>query len=269
MFKKSQVFQKMQPSTKLVSIITFPAVLFSILWDHLSRADNIHYLSFADQRLILGIPNFFDVMSNLPFAIVGVYGALLATKNKNLHSNAIYQLFLFFSVSIFFVSLGSAYFHWVPTIYRLFWDRLPMSLGFASVLGILVMDRTNAAIGRWFFGFALLFAVASTVLWHLQIWDLRPYVITQFGTLLMIVFILILFPDGKIQNSNYWKGFVFYALAKVTEVLDLHIFSSTHILSGHSIKHLLAAWGIYEIMKMYKMNKMGTFDRNLSLDTPT
>jgi hypothetical protein len=38
------------------------------------------YNDFADQHTILGIPNFYDVVSNVPFLIVGVLGLYAISK---------------------------------------------------------------------------------------------------------------------------------------------------------------------------------------------
>jgi hypothetical protein len=38
------------------------------------------YHQFADQRTLLGIPHFFDVLSNLGFLVVGLWGAVFVLK---------------------------------------------------------------------------------------------------------------------------------------------------------------------------------------------
>jgi len=39
---------------------------------------DLDYHNFADRRSFWGIPNFFNVMSNIPFLIVGLIGLMLA-----------------------------------------------------------------------------------------------------------------------------------------------------------------------------------------------
>jgi hypothetical protein len=41
------------------------------------------YHLFADQRSFLGIPNFNDVVSNLPFAVVGVWGLVFLLRSDS------------------------------------------------------------------------------------------------------------------------------------------------------------------------------------------
>jgi hypothetical protein len=47
----------------------------------------------------------------------------------------------------------------------------------------------------------------------------------------------------------------FYALAKVLEALDKPIFSLGHIVSGHTLKHLVAATAAYWIVRMLQKQR--------------
>ena len=85
------------------------------------------YHDFADKRKILGMPNFWDVASNIPFLIVGILGLMSL---KNIASN--YLPYLIFFVGITLCFFGSAYYHWSPTTETLVWDRLPMTIAFMS-----------------------------------------------------------------------------------------------------------------------------------------
>ena len=80
---------------------------------------NQDYHQFADQRELFGIPNFWNVVSNLPFIAIGAAGLL------RFHHNAI-SLVLF--TGIFLTGFGSSYYHLDPNDSTLFWDRLPMTL---------------------------------------------------------------------------------------------------------------------------------------------
>ena len=86
------------------------------------------YNLFADNR---GIPNFRDVASNLPFAIVGILGLW------NLRGGG--DLVLFTGVQLTF--FGSAYYHLAPSDVRLVWDRLPMTLVFMPLLAWVGRER--------------------------------------------------------------------------------------------------------------------------------
>ncbi len=56
---------------------------------------DVSYHQFADRRLIAGIPNFANVLSNFLFLVVGLYGVLLIKKSRAPHSvNLVYIVFI-------------------------------------------------------------------------------------------------------------------------------------------------------------------------------
>jgi hypothetical protein len=96
------------------------------------------YHQFADQRELLGIPNFWNVVSNLPFIAVGAAGLLRFRRDA--------ATFVLFS-GLFLTGFGSAYYHLNPSDSTLFWDRLPMTLCFAAILSTVVEERVDARAG--------------------------------------------------------------------------------------------------------------------------
>src|SRR6516165_11348492 len=99
-------------------------------------AQDQSYHQFADQRTLIGIPNFWNVVSNFPFLLVGAMGLLEFHRHA-----ATIALFL----GILLVGFGSSYYHWNPNDGTLFWDRLPMTLSFMAILAIVVEERVSAA----------------------------------------------------------------------------------------------------------------------------
>src|SRR6202040_798655 len=97
------------------------------------------YHQFADQRAIFGIPNFWNVVSNIPFLAVGAAGL------RRFHDDAATVVFF---LGVFLTGIGSSYYHWDPNDSTLFWDRLPMTLSFAALLALVVEERVNASCGR-------------------------------------------------------------------------------------------------------------------------
>jgi hypothetical protein len=83
------------------------------------------YHQFADQRELFGIPNFWNVVSNLPFVVVGAVGLL------RFHRDATTTVLF---IGIFLTGFGSSYYHLDPNDSTLFWDRLPMTICFAAIL---------------------------------------------------------------------------------------------------------------------------------------
>jgi hypothetical protein len=72
----------------------------------------------------------------------------------------------------------------------------------------------------------------------------------QFYTLVLILLILWLFPARYTRGADLLVAMGFYVLAKVLELSDRRIFNLGHIVSGHTLKHLAAALGVYWIFRM-------------------
>src|SRR6266508_310985 len=96
------------------------------------------YHQFADQRSWLGMPNVWNVSSNLPFIAVGAVGLWQFRDDP-----ATVVLFL----GIFLTGFGSAYYHWNPNDGTLIWDRLPITLAFMAILASIIHERVSARAG--------------------------------------------------------------------------------------------------------------------------
>jgi hypothetical protein len=205
----------------LILAACIAVLLFLILAPALHQSQAYH--NFADQRTILGIPHFWDVVSNLPFLVVGLVG-LFGFRDLPLR-------ILFFGV--FSTAFGSAYYHWDPNNSRLFWDRLPMTIVFMSLVALAIHQRKLVLP-------LVLVGVMSVVWWRIAD-NLWPYGLVQFGSMVAIVVIAIRSEPGL------WPVIIFYGFSKITEYFDKQIYSCFP-LSGHTLKHLtagIAAWYIY------------------------
>ena len=207
------------------------------------------YYQFADHRSFFGIPNFFDVISNLPFLLVGIYGLLLFRKNTPSGSlPSLRYAYIIFFVGASLVAFGSGYFHLNPNDSTLVWDRLPMTISFMSFVAIIVGEYLNEAIARKLLVPLLFLGVFSVIWW----WftdnndggDLRVYILVQFLPMLLIPYIVWLYPPTLEPNSYVWGLLGMYVLAKVLELLDKPIFQILKVISGHTLKHLAAALGV-------------------------
>ena len=155
---------------------------------------------------------------------------------------------------IVLTALGSAYYHLAPDDARLFWDRLPMTIVFGSLLAAVIAERIDQAAGRILLVPLVLAATASAVFWRAT-GDLRPYIVAQFFPVVGIPLLLGLFP-ARYTGAAYWAGLIlWYGAAKAVEALDAPIYSLGHIVSGHSLKHLAAAAGTWWLVRMLKRRK--------------
>ena len=196
-------------------------------------AQDQSYHFFADNRAFWSIANFWNVVSNLPFALVGLLGLwrLRSAADRVLFSGVLLTFF------------GSAYYHLAPSDARLVWDRLPMTLVFMALLTCVVSEENNLRFRHWLLTILVAIGVAS-VLWWSVTNDLRPYVLVQFGPLLILVPALWFIHDARYLAAVL----AFYALAKLAEFCDRAIFSGLPV-SGHTIKHVLAAIATYFIFR--------------------
>jgi hypothetical protein len=200
------------------------------------------YHEFADRRPLLGIPNAFDVLSNLPFAVIGILGLAGVTRAGERWAQPAFLL-LFTGVTL--TSIGSAYYHLAPSTATLFWDRLPMTLAFTSLLALTLGERVSARAGPWLLTALVTIGLASVASWELGeragAGDLRLYALVQFLPMVLIPLALVLFPARWLRARDLVGALGWYALSKVFEALDRPIFALGGIVSGHTLKHLAAA----------------------------
>lgn len=239
--------------TKKIGLIVLAVLMVAgaLLMPRFGQPDAYH--AFADQRSLFGVPRFGDVVSNLAFLIVGAFG--LATLHglrrgaRALDRSSSAAATVFF-LAVVLIAAGSAYYHWEPTTTRLYWDRLPMAVAFTSLLALFVIDRIDARVVRQLaLPLLVLFGIACTTYWH---WseqagegDLRFYFLVQAACMVFVPLVVVLFP-GRLTTRRHviWIA-GFYAAAIVCELMDPKILeASSGVVSGHTIKHLLAAIAI-------------------------
>jgi len=201
------------------------------------------YHQFADQRRLFGIPNFWNVVSNLSFLAVGAAGL------RRFHHNPATVIFF---LGVFVTGLGSSYYHWDPNDSTLFWDRLPMTLSFAAILALVVEERMSAKTGA-----ILLWPVLAIGLFSLLLWrwtdDLGLYFWVRFFPGLAVLSLFLLYPT-RYTGTHYWIiAAALYALAKLFEFTDVAIYSAGNLLSGHTLKHFAAAAACFAILTYFKV----------------
>jgi hypothetical protein len=215
-----------------------------------------NYHLFADTRSLFGIPNFFDVISNLPFLIAGIGGFMYVLQLKQgkafreKHERWPYlTFFLGFALTCF----GSAYYHLSPENGTLVWDRLAMAVVCMGILAGALNDRIGAPTGTLCLVPLLAFGIFSVVYWYFSelngSGDLRPYIIVQFYTLAALLLLTLLFPARYTKSGWLLAGGTAYLVAKVLELLDKELFRSVNI-SGHTFKHLVASLAAAFIVQM-------------------
>ena len=228
----------------LAIIVAVIIAIFSI--DPIAQDPAYH--NFADRRRIFNIANFFNVLSNLPFVIIGIMGIrLVALRQATGGLTELQALYLTFFVGVFLTGFGSAYYHYQPGNQTLLWDRLPMTIAFMALFSAIVGEYISTQLARKLFVPLLILGIASVVYWQVTELggrgDLRAYVLVQFLPALLIPLILWLF-ESRLNGDKYIWGIIgAYAASKLMELFDARLYSAFGLVSGHSLKHLVAAFG--------------------------
>lgn len=237
----------------LVSL-TLVVIIAAILAPRLAQP--LAYHNFADRRVWLGIPNFADVVSNVGFALVGIWGLLVllgkSSRAQFVDSRERWPYVIVFAGMVL-TAIGSSYYHLAPDNDRLVWDRLPMTMVFMALVAAMIIERISVPIGLAVLPILLLVGITSVVQWHISeingASDLRFYAALQAYAVLLLLAILLL-PPRYTRSSDLPVVVGFYVLAKITEAADRPIFAFGHVVSGHSIKHLAAAAAGLWILRM-------------------
>ncbi|HTU66251.1 MAG TPA: ceramidase domain-containing protein [Steroidobacteraceae bacterium] len=219
----------------------------------------LSYHQFADCRTFWAIPNFFNVVSNLPFLVGGGLGLALIWRGGGRFVDGREQLpYLVFFLGALLTCLGSAYYHAAPDNPRLVWDRLPMTLGFAGLVAAALAERVDFRLGLRSLWPLLLLGVASVVYWYgterAGAGNVIPYAAYQAWSIAVIVLVIAIFPARRYTHGSLllWAA-VFYGVAKVFETFDLAVYRMLGgTLSGHTIKHLFAAAAVFAIVRQLR-----------------
>jgi hypothetical protein len=229
------------------------------------------YHAFADTRMLLRIPNGLNVLSNVPFFFVGLAGLRLIGRGPSRDPDGPFRpgahtafetlrerpAYVLFFVGIFLTTFGSGYYHWRPDTLRLFWDRLPMAMAFSALFAVVIAERISVYASRMLL-LPLVFAgIASVVLWRVSEQagrgDLRPYLFVQLFPMLALPLMILMFRSRYSRGLELLGVIGVYAVAKVAEIFDQDVFVLTMgTISGHTIKHLLAAVSAWLVVDMLK-----------------
>lgn len=226
-------------------------VLFSIQ----PIAQDLAYHNFSDLRIFFGIPYFMDVVSNLPFIIIGIMGWQLTTKSYRKTTMAYFLISLTLFTGIFFTGVGSAFYHYAPNNFTLIFDRLPMTLVFTSFFASIIYDYIGSRVGAIAFYSLFVVGIYSIFYWYYTeitgAGDLRLYAFIQFFPMVAVPLILIFYKNNQLYTKQLLLVFFAYVISKLTEHYDVAIYDFLKVISGHTIKHLFSALALYFVYQIY------------------
>lgn len=211
------------------------------------------YHNFADKRAMFGVANGFDVLSNAPFFIVGVLGLFFALRRESGLNPQQRWCYGAVFAGLALTCFGSAYYHLAPDNARLVYDRLPMTLGMAGFIGVLLTDRFGR-IGIQLLPVLAVAGAATVLQWDMSErqghGDVRWYALYQGLAFIIGVGLLILFPSPRESAGAFAIAVAGNIAAKLFELLDKPIFALGGIVSGHTLKHLSAGLAFIPLVVM-------------------
>ena len=241
-----------QTNSKIVIIIGLVVLTIGLAFFPPPIPQDLCYHNFVDKRTLFGIANFWNVVSNLPYIVLGIMGL-------RVHPNSQESWFWWvFFCGVLLVGIGSGYYHLDPTNATLVWDRLPMTIAFMAFFSFVIYTRINHKTGLVLLPILLILGIGSIWYWayteSLGAGDLRPYALVQFGPILWIPIIFWLFPVRFPGTKYFVQVLLWYGLAKLFEHFDAAVYILN--ISGHTLKHLASAVAVYMIMCYLKAREI-------------
>lgn len=249
------------PAKAPVLLLTVAVVIATIAHLLPPIPQPLAYHNFADHRAWLGIPNFGDVVSNLPFAIVGVWGLLFLFPPHTARFSDPRERFPYtvMFAALILTAAGSTYYHLAPDNARLVWDRIPIMIVFMALLAAVIGERVSVNAGLWAFPVLQIAGVGSVLLWRASELrghgDLRFYAAVQVYSIVVLL-LMLLVPAKYTRGSDFAVVVGWYVLAKILEESDRQVFALGHVVSGHTLKHLAAAAASYWILRMLRRREL-------------
>ena len=244
----------MKLTSKGIFLLTLTFILIIVVFQYPPIGQPRIFHQFADGRRMLGIKNFLNVFSNIPFLFIAVTGFIFLNNSKN--DLAVYLIYSTLFLGVLLTAIGSAFYHYSPNNETLVWDRLPMTKIFMSFTCAIIGQFINRRVALLLL-LPLIFIGTGSVLWwsYTQInghGDLRLYFFVQFYPMLLIPLIMWLYyqPSQKPVIRPLVRVVLWYLVAKLFEQWDTAIYDRLGI-SGHTLKHLAAAVSTWYFVEFY------------------
>ncbi len=206
----------------------------------------LEYHDFSDTRGVFGIDNFLDVTSNAAFLIVGVAGLVISVGRRARFEYSVERWpYVIFFVGVVLTALGSSYYHLSPDNETLFWDRLPMTVAFMALVCSQIVERINIRAGLALLLPMLALGALSVFYWRATeragAGNVIPYGILQGYSVVVLLLLAGMKPSRYTHARSLYWVFAWYVLSKFLETFDGEVHELTHVVSGHTLKHIAAA----------------------------
>jgi hypothetical protein len=222
------------------------------------------YHNFADQRPLLGMPHMLNVASNLPFLVVGVWGMVFMASESSRRPGVFLRTpersaYWIYFLGLALTGIGSSYYHANPNNDTLVWDRMALAVTFMALFTAILAERLCCKLSAWLVGPMVVLGIASVLYWH---WtetqgtgDLRFYFVVQFFPLVALPILFLLFKPRYTGTGDLIASLACYGIAKLVEYFDANVYAQGGLVSGHTLKHLIAGLSAYFILFMLQRRR--------------
>ena len=203
-------------------IIAFTALAIAAAFLLPAMPQPLDYHDFADDRTMFGIVNFLNVVSNIGFLLAGIAGLAVVLQPRTQFESGSERLpYAIFFLGMMLTAAGSSYYHLAPDNETLFWDRLPMTIAFMSLISAQVVDRINVRAGLALLAPLLLVGAATVFYWRATeragVGNVLPYAILQGYSVVMLLLFALFQPSRYTRGNDIYWVFAWYVIAKLLE----------------------------------------------------
>jgi hypothetical protein len=237
-------------SVRVAVFLLVSTVAIVSFWFYSGRwPQNQDYFEFADQRPMIGIPHALNVLSNLPFIVVGVLGIVFLCSDRSRRTGVFLQpmergAYWVYFIGLVLTGIGSSYFHANPNNATLTWDRAALAITFMALFTSILAERVHVACARWALVPLVLLGIGSVFYWdyteRINEGDQRLYYIVQFYPLFILAVLLFFYPTPYTHGGDLLASLLCYGVAKALEALDTQVYTGAGFVSGHTLKHIVA-----------------------------
>src|SRR5438067_329861 len=137
-----------------VLVIVSASVIGAFWWSAGPIPQPLWYHDFSDQRPMLGLPHALNVLSNLPFVLVGLLGSALLVSRRSRRAGMFVdeverRPYWAFMIGLVLTGVGSSYYHANPTNATLVWDRAALAITLMALFAAVLAERVHKACAGW------------------------------------------------------------------------------------------------------------------------
>jgi hypothetical protein len=147
-----------------------------------------------------------------------------------------------------------------------------MTIAFMALVCSQIVDRINLRAGLALLLPMLVLGAASVVYWRVTeragVGNVIPYGILQGYSMLILLLMAALTPSRYTLGHYLYWVFAWYALSKVLETFDAEVLGLGHAVSGHTLKHLVAAFAGAAVCLMLTRRTLIDMDADRVLPAP-